>query len=74
MNEYQGPASRGSVERSEVAQSHWGGFNAAFNRALHDLDGQKYAGQELQVNLSVTISANPGGVGQYHVTLGPPVP
>ncbi len=72
MNEYGGPASRGSVERGEVAQSHWGGFNAAFNRALHDLDGQKYAGQELTVRFSITVSENPGGVGQYHVTFTQP--
>ena len=73
MNDYEEIASRGSVEREAVAR-HWDGFNAAFNKALDDLDGRKYAGQELNVRLSVMIIANPGGVGQYHVTLSPPGP
>jgi hypothetical protein len=71
MNEFEEIASRGSVEREET-ERHWDGFNAAFNKALQDLDGQKFANQELKVRLSVTITANPGGVGQYHVTLTPP--
>jgi len=74
MNQFEEIASRGTVERDEVPRSHSDGFNAAFNRALQALDGEKWAGQELAVRYSITVSANPGGVGQYHATLGPPVP
>jgi hypothetical protein len=74
MNEFEEIAGRGSAERDEVPRSHSAGFNAAFDRALQDLDGQKYAGQELCVRYSITVSANPGGVGQYHVILSPPGP
>jgi len=72
MNEFEEIASRGSAERDEVPRSHSDGFNAAFNRALQNLDGQKYAGEELTVRYSITVSENPGGVGQYHVTFTKP--
>ena len=72
MNDYEEIASRGSAERDEVPRSHSAGFSAAFNKALQDLDGQKYANQELTVRFSITVSENPGGVGQYHVTFTSP--
>lgn len=50
---------------------HGEGFERAFEKALENLDGEKYAGEKLEVRAYITISTNPGGVGQYTVTLLP---
>lgn len=71
MNEEWEIASFGDVPADEVGQAHSDGFDHAFERALADLDGRKYAGQELIVRHSVVITPNPGGVGQYRVELIP---
>jgi hypothetical protein len=64
-------ASFGDVSGDEVDKAHSDGFERAFERALAELDGRKYAGQWLEVHQSVLITANPGGVGQYRVELKP---
>jgi 5,10-methylene-tetrahydrofolate dehydrogenase/methenyl tetrahydrofolate cyclohydrolase len=63
-------ASSGDVTRDEI-DHHGEGFEKAFDKALKDLDGQKYAGQTLEVRAFVTITPNPGGVGQYTISLIP---
>jgi hypothetical protein len=63
-------AARGDIRRDEI-NHHGEGFEKAFEKALSNLDGEKYAGQTLAVKASVTITANPGGVGQYVVSLIP---
>jgi hypothetical protein len=63
-------ASSGDITRDEI-NHHGEGFEKAFEKALRELDGQKYAGQTLAVEAFVTITANPGGVGQYTVSLVP---
>ena len=65
-----GIAARGDVTRDEI-NHHGEGFEKAFEKALRDLDGEKYAGQTLAVQAFVTITPNPGGVGQYTVSLVP---
>ena len=47
------------------------GFEQALNKALQELDGQKWAGQELGVHFIIGIKVNPGGVGHYRVELTP---
>jgi hypothetical protein len=64
-------ASFGDVPADEVDKAHSDGFEHAFERALAELDGRKYAGQWLEVHQSVLITPNPGGVGQYRVELKP---
>ena len=63
-------ASSGDITRDEI-NHHGEGFEKAFEKALRELDGQKYAGQTLAVEAFVTITRNPGGVGQYTVSLVP---
>lgn len=63
-------AASGDASRDEI-DHHGEGFEKAFEKALRDLDGQKYAGQTLEVHAFVTITPNPGGVGQYTVSLIP---
>jgi hypothetical protein len=63
-------ASFGKVLPSEV-ESHGEGFEKAFEKALADLDGNRYGGEKLEVRAFVSISPNPGGVSQYTVTLVP---
>ena len=63
-------ASSGNVSRDEI-NHHGEGFEKAFNKALEELDGQKYAGQALEVQAFITITPNPGGVSQYRVALVP---
>jgi hypothetical protein len=63
-------ASSGDITRDEI-DHHGEGFEKAFEKALRDLDGQKYAGQALEVQAFVTITQNPGGVSQYRVALVP---
>jgi len=63
-------ASSGRVVSKEIAD-HGKGFERAFEKALEELDGEKYAGQKLEVKAYVTITPNPGGVSQYTVTLLP---
>jgi hypothetical protein len=63
-------ASSGQVERAEIGH-HGEGFEKAFEEALRKLDGKTYAGQTLAVQAFVTITENPGGVGQYVVSLVP---
>lgn len=63
-------ASSGQAERDEIGH-HGEGFEKAFERALRELDGERYAGQTLGVQAFVTITPNPGGVGQYVVSLVP---
>lgn len=63
-------ASIGEVSRDEI-DHHGEGFEKAFEKALRDLDGPKYAGQELEVHAFVTITPNPGGVHQYKVVITP---
>ena len=66
------PAAFGKIPYTEVEDDRHGeGFDKAFRKALDDLDGQKYAGEKLEVRAYVTISSNPGGVSQYTVTLIP---
>lgn len=69
MSDYEIAAS-GGVTRDEI-NHHGEGFEKAFDKALQDLDGEKYAGQELAVKAFVKITPNPGGVGQYRVELVP---
>jgi hypothetical protein len=64
-------AARGEIARDEVEGRHTDGFERALDRALSELDGSKYAGQELFIRAAVVISSNPGGVGQYRVELVP---
>jgi hypothetical protein len=71
MNQEEWIASFGQVPAEEVGKAHSDGFEHALERALADLDGRKYAGQELLVRQSVVITPNPGGVGQYRVELLP---
>ena len=61
----------GDAPEPVAATSHHEGFDRALDKALRDLDGDKYAGQTLQVLQFVVISRNPGGVGQYRVELVP---
>jgi hypothetical protein len=63
-------ASFGEVSPNEISH-HGEGFEKAFKKALRDLDGNKFAGQELQVLAFVQITPNPGGVSQYRVELKP---
>jgi hypothetical protein len=63
-------AAFGKVLKSEV-RSHGEGFEKAFEQALERLDGEKFAGEKLEVRAFVLISPNPGGVSQYTVTLLP---
>jgi hypothetical protein len=63
-------ASFGEISRDEI-NHHGEGFEKAFNKALRDLDGGKYAGQELEVRAFIRITSNPGGVSQYRVELKP---
>jgi hypothetical protein len=70
MND-QEPAALGEIRGDEVGGAHGQGFERALDRALRELDGQKYAGKELLVRQSVVITANPGGVGQYRIELVP---
>ena len=69
MNEREIAAS-GDVTRDEI-DHHGEGFEKAFEKALRELDGEKYAGQTLAVEAFVKITSNPGGVGQYTVSLVP---
>jgi hypothetical protein len=59
-------ASVGEVGRDEI-DHHGEGFEKAFEKALRELDGAKYADKELEVHAFVTITPNPGGVHQYRV-------
>jgi hypothetical protein len=63
-------AASGEVSRDEI-NHHGEGFEKAFDKALRELDGSKYAGKELEVQAFITITPNPGGVSQYHVVLIP---
>ena len=63
-------ASSGQVERAVIGH-HGEGFEKAFEEALRKLDGERYADQTLAVQAFVTITKNPGGVGQYVVSLVP---
>jgi hypothetical protein len=64
-------ASFGEVPADEVSTAHSDGFGHALERALANLDGERYADKELIVQQSVVITPNPGGVGQYRVELKP---
>jgi len=68
--EQQDAASIGAISRDEI-DHHGEGFEKAFEKALSDLDGPKYAGQELEVRAFITITPNPGGVHQYKVVITP---
>ena len=70
MKEQRRDASFGKVLPRDV-ESHGEGFEKAFEKALDALDGAKYAGEKLEVRAFVSISPNPGGVGQYTVVLVP---
>lgn len=63
-------AARGEISRDEI-NHHGEGFEKAFEKALRELDGQKYADQTLEVQAFITITSNPGGVSQYRVSLVP---
>jgi hypothetical protein len=63
-------AAAGEISQDEIGH-HGEGFEKAFDKALKDLDGSKYAGQELEVRAFVKITPNPGGVGQYRIELKP---
>jgi hypothetical protein len=63
-------ASFGEVSPEQISH-HGEGFQKAFEQALERLDGSTYAGQELAVHAFVTITPNPGGVGQYRIELKP---
>jgi hypothetical protein len=63
-------AASGAIGRDEISH-HGEGFQKALDRALEELDGSKYAGQELAVHAFVSITPNPGGVSQYRVVLVP---
>ena len=63
-------AASGEIAYSEISH-HGEGFQKALDKALKDLDGKKFAGQELAVKAFVKITPNPGGVGQYRVELVP---
>jgi hypothetical protein len=63
-------ASSGEISQDEIGH-HGDGFGKAFDKALKDLDGSKYAGQELEVRAFISITQNPGGVSQYKVELKP---
>jgi hypothetical protein len=63
-------AASGEISYREISH-HGEGFQKALDKALDDLDGEKYAGQELAVRAFVTITENPGGVHQYRVALVP---
>jgi len=60
----------GEISYREISH-HGEGFSKALDKALEDLDGEKYAGQQLTVIASIKITPNPGGVGQYLVQLVP---
>lgn len=64
-------AAFGEVRLEEVEGRHGDGFEQALNKALQELDGQKWAGQELGVHFIIGIKVNPGGVGHYRVELTP---
>jgi hypothetical protein len=63
-------AGQGEVSQDDIGH-HGDGFEKAFEKALKDLDGSKYAGKELEVHAFVKITPNPGGVGQYRIELTP---
>jgi hypothetical protein len=63
-------ASAGEISQDEIGH-HGEGFEKAFEKALKDLDGSKYAGKELEVRAFISITPNPGGVSQYKVELKP---
>jgi hypothetical protein len=63
-------AASGEISYTEISH-HGEGFSKALDKALKDLDGDNYAGQQLTVIASIKITPNPGGVGQYHVELVP---
>ena len=63
-------ASFGEISQDEIGH-HGDGFEKAFERALKDLDGSKYAGKELELCAFVSITPNPGGVSQYRIELKP---
>ena len=63
-------AASGEISYTEISH-HGEGFGKALDKALQDLDGPRYAGQELAVHAFITITPNPGGVSQYRVSLVP---
>ena len=63
-------AARGEISQDEIGH-HGDGFQKAFEQALKKLDGSKYAGKELEVRAYISITSNPGGVGQYRIELKP---
>ena len=69
MDDYE-VAARGEVSQDEIGH-HGEGFEKAFEKALRELDGSKYAGKELEIHASISITPNPGGVGQYRIELKP---
>ena len=71
MMEDENIAASGEVSGDSVAKSHHEAWDEAMDKALRDLDGPKYAGQNLIVRHVVQITPNPGGVSQYVVQLIP---
>ena len=71
MREDESIAARGEVPGESVSKSHHEAWDEALDKALRDLDGPKYAGQDLIVRHIIQITPNPGGVSQYVVQLIP---
>lgn len=71
MREDENIAARGEVQGDEVAKPHHLAWDEALDKALGDLDGQKYANQELIARHVVKITPNPGGISHYSIELVP---
>jgi hypothetical protein len=69
MSEGDTIAARGEVTGESVSKSHHEAWDEAMDKALRDLDGPKYAGQDLVVRHVVQITPNPGGVSHYSIEL-----
>ena len=69
MREDETIAARGEVPGESVSKSHHEAWDEAMDKALRDLDGPKYAGQDLIVRHVVQITPNPGGVSHYSIEL-----
>ena len=64
-------AARGEVRGAEISRPHHEAWNEALDKALADLDGEKWANKELIARHVVKITPNPGGISQYTITLVP---
>jgi len=64
-------AIEGTFSGKQIGKAHSEGFNKALDAALHKLDGKAHADKKFHVHYFVTITPNPGGVGQYSVELKP---